>query len=65
MAISIIGTPAAAAATSITLPTHAAGDLIVIFAFKDGATTIPTVPSAGGTVPTWNTIDGPTKSVVV
>jgi hypothetical protein len=49
-----------AAATSVTLPAHVAGDLIVIFTFKDGATTVPTTPAAGGTVPTWTLIDGPT-----
>ncbi len=60
MALSIIGTPTCVAATSVTLPTHASGDWIGFFAYKDGATSIPTVPSAGGTVPTWTTIDGPT-----
>jgi hypothetical protein len=44
-----------AGATSVSLPTHAVGDLIVISAAASG-TTIPTAPSAGGTVPTWTTI---------
>lgn len=47
--ISFVGA-ATAAATSITIPTHQAGDLIVIFAFRDGSTTAPTVP-AGWFVP--------------
>jgi len=60
MAVTITGTPAAAAATTLTLPAHAAGDIILLFGFKDGATSIPTIPTAGGTVPTWVTIDAPT-----
>lgn len=58
MALSIIGTPAAVAATTITLPTHAVGDIIVIVAFVN-STTLPTKPTAGGTVPTWTDIDAP------
>lgn len=60
MALSIIGTPQAAAATSITLPTHAIGDIIVIYAYRNSSTSIPTKPAASGTVPAWVTIDGPT-----
>lgn len=48
---------AAAASSSVTIPTHSIGDLIVIFAFNPFATTAPTAPSAGGTVPSWNYID--------
>jgi hypothetical protein len=46
-------------ASSVTIPTHAVGDLIVICAFRvdfGGSTTPPSVPSAGGTVPTFTTI---------
>ena len=57
MSLSIIGTPAAVAGSSITLPTHAVGDIIVIFAYRDGATAVPTNPTAGGTVPAWVDID--------
>ncbi len=59
MALSRVG-GTSAAATSIAIPTHVAGDLIVIWAYRDGNTTPPTVPTAGGTVPTFTTIDGPT-----
>lgn len=46
------------ATTSVTLPSHNAGDLIVIFAFDDNPTaTVPSVPAASGTVPAWDTID--------
>lgn len=38
---------ASAAATSVTLPTHQKGDLILIMAFKDDSITLPTVPAAG------------------
>nr|WP_234878871.1 hypothetical protein [Mycobacteroides salmoniphilum] len=48
---------AAAASSSVTIPTHSVGDLIVIFAFNPFTTTAPTAPSAGGTVPSWNYID--------
>lgn len=59
MALSRIG-GSSAAANSIAIPGHVAGDLIVIWAYRDGSTTPPTVPTAGGTVPTFTTIDGPT-----
>lgn len=49
-----------AAATSVTLPTHAPGDLILIWAYRDGNTTPPSVPSASGTVPAWADILAPT-----
>ena len=32
-----------------TMPTHAVGDLIVAFAFRDGSTTAPSIPSEGWT----------------
>nr|WP_237101975.1 hypothetical protein [Mycobacteroides abscessus] len=48
---------AAASTSSVTIPTHSVGDLIVIFAFNPFSTTAPTKPSAGGTVPDWNYID--------
>jgi len=44
MAISFVGA-ASAAATSLTLPTHQAGDLLLVFAYRSGATTPPTVPT--------------------
>ena len=36
---------------SATLPTHQAGDLIIGFAFRDGSTTLPSVPAG------WTSID--------
>ncbi len=59
MALSRVG-GTSAAATSIAIPTHVAGDLIVIWAYRDGSTTPPTVPTAAGTVPAFTVIDGPT-----
>jgi len=53
--ITVSGTPTCVAATSVTLPTHAVGDCILIFAFNNAAATLPTVPTAGGTVPAWVT----------
>lgn len=46
---------------SVTIPTHAIGDLIVLCAF-DSQNTAPTKPSAGGTVPNWNYIDNTNTS---
>lgn len=44
MAISRVGS-VAATATSVTLPAHQAGDLIIAFAYRDGLTTAPDLPS--------------------
>lgn len=46
---------ASAASTTVTLPAHQPGDLILIAAQRAG-TTIPTKPSASGTVPNWTDI---------
>ncbi len=46
--------------TTVTIPTHAIGDLIVIYAYRSNSTTVPTKPSAGGTVPAWVDIDAAT-----
>lgn len=43
-------------ATSVTLPAHAVGDIIVLFVYNTASTT-PTKPSASGTVPAWVDID--------
>ena len=50
MAVSYISSASAAAAT-VTMPTHQAGDLIVAFAYRDGNTTAPTLPAG------WTNID--------
>ena len=44
MTVSFIGA-ASAEATSLTLPTHQAGDLIIFGAFRNGSVTLPTLPS--------------------
>lgn len=49
MALSFVG-QASAAADSATLPTFTAGDLAIVFAFRDGNTTAPTLPSG------WNNL---------
>lgn len=36
---------AATGTDSVTMPAHQAGDLIVAFAFRDGSTTLPTLPA--------------------
>jgi len=61
-AVQQVGTPTTAAATSLTLPTHQPGDMIVIIA-RRGSTSAPSVPSASGTVPQWNLISPNTAGV--
>lgn len=55
MTVSYVGAQGAAA-TTVTIPAHQVGDLILIFAYRDGSNTVPTAPTAGGTVPTWTQI---------
>jgi hypothetical protein len=60
MALTISGTPAVVSgAASLTLPTHGINDLILIAAYRDGSTTVPTKPAAAGTVPAYVDIDAP------
>lgn len=44
---------ASAAATSVAIPAHQAGDLIFVFT-RAASNTAPTKPTASGTVPNWN-----------
>ena len=53
---SVKGTANANAGNTVTIPTHAVGDVIIIFAFRDGSTTQPSKPAASGTVPAWSDI---------
>jgi hypothetical protein len=53
MAVTVVG-QASAAATSVAIPAHAVGDLIVVMA--RGTAAAPSVPAASGTVPAWATI---------
>ncbi|MCP9876034.1 hypothetical protein [Cyanobium sp. A2C-AMD] len=55
MSISFIGAQGVAG-NAVTIPAHQVGDLILIFAYRDGNANAPTVPAAGGTVPTWTII---------
>jgi hypothetical protein len=45
---------ASAAANAVAMPTHQAGDFIMVFTFRDGSTTQPTIP-AGWTADSQNT----------
>lgn len=54
MALSRVGT--AIGFTSANLPTHQAGDLIIAFAYRDGSTAAPGIPTS----PAWVPIDNPT-----
>jgi hypothetical protein len=45
---------ASAATTSVAIPTHTAGDVLLVFA-RAASNTAPTVPASGGTVPAWAT----------
>ena len=51
-------------AATVTIPAHAVGDLIVIFAYRGSSNTLPGKPSAGGTVPTYVDIDAATGAEV-
>ncbi|MDB5183985.1 MAG: hypothetical protein JWO07_666 [Candidatus Saccharibacteria bacterium] len=57
MALSFPSASTISASTTVTMPAHQVGDLLVIWAMA--FTSAPTVPTAGGTVPTWTTIDAP------
>lgn len=54
MPISYISQTAIAGTSITTMPTHAAGDLLLMFAYRNGSTTAPTVPAG------WTTIDSGT-----
>lgn len=51
MAISYVSS-ASAAATSLTMPSHQAGDLLVAYAFWDGSTAGPTIPAGWSQIQT-------------
>lgn len=46
---------AGATSTSVAIPAHAAGDLILVFV-RNASNTVATTPAAGGTVPAWNVL---------
>lgn len=48
---------AANANTSVAIPAHQVGDLLVVCSINMYTTTAPTKPSASGTVPNWEYID--------
>ena len=48
--VTLVGTATSAAATSVTLPAHSTGDLIVIIAFRVGSNTAPTASTGGSTI---------------
>lgn len=60
MQIQRVGFSSAEAAT-IAIPAHQAGDLIIMFAFRDGNVTNPTIPAGWQTL--TNTADGTLTSV--
>lgn len=51
----IVHVGSASGTTSVAFPAHQPGDLIVLTVARSGSTTQPTVPTAGGTVPTFIT----------
>lgn len=61
MAISFVGV--AAGTTSATYPSFQSGDIAVVFAFRDGSTTNPTIPA--GITSITNTADGTTCSASI
>lgn len=61
MAISYVG--GAAGTNSATLPSFQPGDVAIVFAFRDGSTTNPTVPTGWTNI--TNTADGTTCSASI
>jgi hypothetical protein len=57
-AATVKGTANAVLGTSVTIPAHAVGDEIVVFAYVNGINAAPTPPAASGTVPAWTLIQG-------
>jgi hypothetical protein len=57
-AATVKGTANAVLGTSVTIPAHDVGDLIVIFAYSNVISSAPTIPAASGTVPSWSLIQG-------
>jgi hypothetical protein len=57
-AATVKGTANAVLGTSVTIPAHDVGDLIVIFAYSNVISSAPTIPAASGTVPSWTLIQG-------
>lgn len=53
--ISFVSVAAAAGANTVALPTHAAGDLIIVHCYNNDNTNIPTTPSGGYTSLIFNT----------
>ena len=51
--------------TSATIPSHAAGDLIVAFAYRDGSNTVPTIPTGQNWTTVFNTTGANTNSHVI
>lgn len=64
MSISFVGA-ASAEAASVTLPTHQAGDLIVLFAWNGGSLTIPTIPSGWFIIRNWARSAGANRAGVI
>lgn len=59
MSLSFVGAADAAAAT-VNLPAFTAGDLAIVFAFRDGSTTAPTLPAGWTGIDTGSTGSGGT-----
>jgi len=55
MAIKLLG-GSSITSSSIALPTHKNGDLILIFAYRGTSNTPPSVPTSSATTPTWITM---------
>jgi hypothetical protein len=64
MTVSFVGA-ASAESTSLTLPTHQAGDLLIMFAWNGGSLTVPTVPSGWDIVRRFSRSGGANRAGVV
>ena len=64
MTVSFVGA-ASAEATTLTLPAHQAGDLLIMFAWNGGSLTVPTVPSGWDIVRSFSRSGGANRAGVV
>jgi len=64
MTIQFVGA-ASAEAASVTLPTHQAGDLIVLFAWNGGSLTVPTNPSGWFVIRRWSRSNNANRAGVI
>jgi hypothetical protein len=64
VALTLKGT-AASVTTSVSIPAHSAGDLIIVGALRTSQTSLPGIPTAGGQIPAWQSITSNTGGSII